>query len=283
MSETVNYKGSILSGAVFSGGGTGLTVTGGINGTANIQVFETAGTFTWVKPVYGSTVMIECWGAGGGGQGSADSRGRGGGGGGSYSSNIVAYSSFPGPAIVVVGEGGVGGVRDGIIQPGNGGTSYVSISGPTTIVASALGGGAARLSTPSPYNYYNGGTGGSLGGYPGGAGGIGPGGQPGGAGLFYCGGGGAAGNDFGAGTTGGSAVYGGGGGGSGGGTTGVSGGAGGLSLYGGAGGAGAQAYTSPAPSGAPYGGGGGGGGARAVPEGADGGVGGPGAVRITTF
>lgn len=77
MSETVDYKAATLTGAIFSGVGTGLTV-GPTSFQSNVQTFQgpgtpvaTGGTFTWLKPMGGSMVLVECWGGGAGGAASA--------------------------------------------------------------------------------------------------------------------------------------------------------------------------------------------------------------------
>jgi hypothetical protein len=235
MSETINYDGSKIVAGVFSGNISGITDIP--LPTSNVQTFQgpgtpvaTGGPFTWVKPIGGNMILIECWGGGGsGGLG-------GGGGGGGYTSNIFPISIFPGPAVVNVGAGG---------QSTPGTESNVFTSPGVKIIAGPYGAGG------SPAAATGGGGGGVAG--PGGPG-VTAGAQGGGTGApsptingtIFGGGGGGSG-----GVVGGTSVYGGGGGGGGpAGTT------GGTSVFGGPGGP----TTSPRSGVIPGGGGGGPGG-----------------------
>ena len=252
MSETINYYDSKIVADTFSGD------TSGVSGlplpTSNVQTFQgpgtpvaTGGPFTWVKPIGGNMVLIECWG-GGGASGSPATAG--GGGGGGYTSNIFPISIFPGPAVVNVGAGGT--------TPTNPATeSNVFTSPGVKIIAGPYGAGGGPTTS--------GGGGGGVAG-PGGPG-VTAGAQGGGTGgpapttingtIFGGGGGGLGPNG-----AGGTSVYGGGGGGGG-----VA-GTGGTSVFGGPGGP----STAPRSGVIPGGGGGG-----------PGGIGASGQVRITVF
>jgi len=258
MAETVNYNGATLSGSIFTGSGAGL-VFPALQFQSNVQTFNgpgtpvaTGGTFTWVKPLAGSQVLVECWGGGGGGNGPTHS----GGGGGGYVSNIIHMNAITAATVsVTVGDGGntgadgtasifgpITGAPDGSIITGPFGASSASASG---------GGGGGMLSPGGPLGL----TGGEQGG---GAGGIGPATTAGTSGIIYGGGGGGAGP---ASAAGGTSAYGGGGGGS----------TGGTSIFGGPGGSGAGG-NGVIP---------GGGGGAAAPTVA--GVGASGQVRVTVF
>ena len=71
-------------------------------GFSNMQVFSSAGTFTWTCPIGVTKIMVEVWGAGGGGGPN------GGGGGGGYGKEIV--SVIPNTTYtIIVGAGGAWG------------------------------------------------------------------------------------------------------------------------------------------------------------------------------
>lgn len=265
MAETVNYNGATLSGAIFTGSGAGL-VFPALQFQSNVQTFTgpgtpvvTGGTFTWVKPLAGSQVLVECWGGGGSGAGGAHA----GGGGGGYVSNIIPMNAITAATVsVTVGNGGPPGGVDGtasIFGPITGDPSGSIITGPfgagaVSGAGSPAGGGGGMLSPGGPL----GPTGGAQGG---GAGGVGsPVAAPGTPGNIYGGGGGGAGPVS---APGGKSVFGGGGGGS----------VGGTSIFGGPGGSG------PGVDGVIPGGGGGAG--PVAPAG--GGRGASGRVRVTVF
>jgi len=249
MSETVDYKASTISGAIFSGVGTGLSTPNSFQ--SNVQTFEgpgapvaTGGTFTWVKPPAGSMVLVECWGGGGSG-GSVGPFG--GGGGGGYTSNILPFSAVSATVAVTVGAGGVA------PSPAPGGNTTFGPYGTGSIIGYSGSGGTGI-----------GGGGGGMAGAGGPASVPGP--QGGGigtagAGLIYGGGGGSPGSSA---PNGGPSVYGGGGGA---GATSPPVGVGGTSVYGGPGG------SAPGGSGVIPGGGG------AGPAGS----GASGRVRVTVF
>ena len=263
MSGTVDYKAATISGAIFSGVGTGLVAPSLVQ--SNVQTFQgpgtpvaTGGTFTWVKPLAGSQVLVECWGGGGSGAGGAHA----GGGGGGYVSNTMPFSSITVSTVAItVGAGGAPGGVDGTAStfgPITGAPGGSVITGPfgggAQSGAGGNGGGGGGMASPGgPLSA-------TAGAQGGGTGGTGPGTSPGSAGNIYGGGGGGAGPVS---APGGSSVYGGGGGGS----------VGGSSVYGGAGGSGPGV-----PGVVP----GGGGGAGPVASGGGGG-GASGRVRVTVF
>jgi hypothetical protein len=127
MSETVYAGQSTIQASLFQS----------VSNTANVQTFTGPGQ--WTKPLFGTSVMIECWGAGGGGgaaqinaPGVTSNVSGGGGGGGSYASNTFPINFFTGPAYVFVGVGGAGGaVPSG--AGGLGGQSNVSLANDSSV------------------------------------------------------------------------------------------------------------------------------------------------------
>ncbi len=83
--------------------------------SAQVDVYSTAGTFTWTKPANAKLVnIVVISGGGGGGSGrkagvGSQASGGGGGGGGSYSLRDIAASILGSTETVVVGSGGTGG------------------------------------------------------------------------------------------------------------------------------------------------------------------------------
>jgi hypothetical protein len=145
----------------------------------DIQLYTTAGTATWTKPVGCKTVRaILIGGGGGGGSGHASASSNRGGGGGGAGGGIteITYqaSSLPSNLTVTVGAGGAGGAgvvanNDG--NPGVAGTASTLTSTGTTY-ARAAGGAAGAQGTNTT------GAGGAVGAlgdalYAGGAGGAG--------------------------------------------------------------------------------------------------------------
>ena len=249
MSETIDYGGRTLSGAIFSGSFAGLLP---LPAQSNVQTFEgpgapvaVGGTFTWVKPPSGSQVLVECWG--GGGAGSPLNNG-GGGGGGGYTSNILPFSAVSATVAVSVGVGGV------IGSPASGGNSTFGPYGTGTITGyggssgqpASGGGGGGMAGAGGPISATAGAQGGGTGGP-----------SPLINATIYGGGGGGNQN-----VSGGTSVYGGGGGGGGGNSNAP----GGVSVYGGPGG------SFPAGAGVIPGGGG-----------TQGAIGASGRVRVTVF
>ncbi len=255
----------------------------------DIQLYTTAGTATWTKPVGCKTVRaILIGGGGGGGSGHASaSSNRGGGGagaGGGITEITYQASSLPSNLTVTVGAGGAGGAgvvanNDG--NPGVAGTAS-TLTATGTTYARAAGGAAGAQGTNTT------GAGGAVGAlgdalYAGGAGGAG--GTPGVAGSAGAATIGAPGGGGGAGMSSGGTTANGGNGGTrmsiGTGGSGATAGAGtAVGIYGsGGGGSPSLAGTSLAGGAGIYGSGGGGSGAATVATGA-GGAGGTGLVVI---
>ena len=104
---------------------TGLAVLGAVNQAAardalgapreQIDVFDTAGTFTWQKPAWASRFLVHLIGGGGGGGGGASGTnaavraGGGGGGAGMVSRWEFSGTEYTAPCTIVVGAGGDGG------------------------------------------------------------------------------------------------------------------------------------------------------------------------------
>lgn len=99
-------------------------------GTPDIQVFSTAGSFTWTKPENAQLVDVLIVGGGGGGASGrrgADSSNRGGGGGGApgaVTRHIFEASQLGATVAVFVGSGGAGGAGTTVDDTnGSGGTA----------------------------------------------------------------------------------------------------------------------------------------------------------------
>jgi hypothetical protein len=122
---------------------------------AQVDVYSTAGTFTWTKPANAKLVnVVVISGGGGGGSGrkagiAAQASGGGGGGGGSYSFRDIAASLLNATELVTVGSGGTGGASvtanstNGTIGVAGGNSSFgtwVQVNG---------GGGAGTATTAS--------------------------------------------------------------------------------------------------------------------------------------
>jgi len=152
--------------------------------TGNAQTVKNyATTGTWVCPVGTTTVVVQCWGAGGGSGGAnvglLGSAGGSGGGGGGYASSVVAVTAGT-VYNITVGTGGTAGAASAA-QAGSGGPSWFNSAatvfaaggtggfGSTTSGTSgALGaGGTANIGTTT----FNGGNGASVGGGTAGGGG----------------------------------------------------------------------------------------------------------------
>lgn len=286
MSETVYAGQSTIQSSGFQS----------LSATSNVQIFAAPGQ--WIKPAFGTSVMIECWGAGGGGAASntfspTSNTSGGAGGGGSYASNTFPINFFPGPAYVFVGVGGTGGAvpAGGGSTGGNSNVSFASDSSGAFIQGYGGNGAPAVTAGPGPTNSVAGGAGGAglLGPVtfqnPGGTS-VNNGGANAGNNIYSGVTGGAGRNPTTAaiGTPGGNAIFGGGGGG-GGATfsTFPAGGPGGTSVYGGTGGPGGPLNSVGTVGSARGGGGGGAGISTTVPGSFAGGQGGRGEVRIFVF
>lgn len=119
-------------------------------GTEYEEIFTSPGT--WTNP--GTVTWVEVFMVGGGGGGGAGGSGtpadnyQGGGGGGG--GRIIDWTDFEvsGPQPVVVGAGGVGGVRSPAVTHGSvGGDSTFGAPGPTQMIAG--GGGGGKPGNPS--------------------------------------------------------------------------------------------------------------------------------------
>lgn len=274
--------------------------------TSQIQEFTTTGAATWTKPTFGTTAIIECWGAGGSGGRGGNTDGGGGGGGGSYARRFMKLSDLASTVSVTVGAGGVSrtsndtnGAAGGNTTFGTHLTGYGGGGGGGNVTSSGGGGGGGGTGSVGSQGVGGGGdtdggaggttsigeTGGTAGsGAVGGAGSIAGGGGGGGGGgptggfaggSAYDGGGGGGGGAGGAGSgaAGGNSISGGAGGGGGGDGSGAS---GGTSSRGGNGGAGTTGSTAAADGSQPGGGGGG-------SEQGNSGKGGDGMCRVTVF
>jgi hypothetical protein len=232
-----------------------------VSSGANVQTFESSGT--WTKPLsYTSTarVLLQAWGGGGSGGKSNNSTACSGGGGGGYVERWVALSAMGSTETITIGAGGAAQTNNG--QDGN-------VGGDTTIgsLVTAYGGGPGD-GTASSTDSITAGGGNALG-----AGTVSAKGSPGFMNMWSGADGGAVvasavGNGS-------AAIFGGGGGGA---DLGGTAGTGGSSLYGGAGGAGGGASVDGNDGTQP--GGGGGGSSNAAGES---GAGGAGKVIITVF
>lgn len=222
---------------------------------ADVQVFDTSGT--WNKPSAGTVAMIEAWGAGASGA-RGDSRGGGGGGGGSYRCRMMELDDLGASESVIVGAGGASVTTGGT----NGNAGGISSFGSHLSAPGGAGGSQGAGSN-------TGGAGGGFNAGAGGADGAGDGGH-----SEYGGGGGGGGTGSGGGGDGGDSFHGGAGGGGGANTT--TPGSGGSSTAGGDGGDGAVNANNATAGSQPGGGGGG-------CETGHSGAGGNGRVRVTVW
>jgi hypothetical protein len=124
---------------------------------AQVDVYSTAGTFTWTKPANAKSVnVVVISGGGGGGSGrkagvGSQASGGGGGGGGSYSLRDIAASILGSTETVVVGSGGTGGASvTANSTNGNIGVAGGNSSFGTWIQVSGGGGAGAATNTSGP-------------------------------------------------------------------------------------------------------------------------------------
>jgi len=108
------------------------------------QTFTTPGTFTWSCPAGITSILAECWGAGGGGGNGAGGNGGAGGGGGEYAAE-PALAVTPGNTYTfVIGAGGSGGPGS-FSTRGTGGTAgaATTFTGDSKVVTAHGGGGGS--------------------------------------------------------------------------------------------------------------------------------------------
>ena len=120
------------AGNVLTSNGSAWVSTAPAGGSANIQTFDTSGT--WTKPSSGSIARVQMWGAGGGGAKNISTGVAGGGGGGGYNELTVPLSYLDSSVSVTVGAGGAGRT----------GSQGVGTAGGTTSVPFANYEGSAR-------------------------------------------------------------------------------------------------------------------------------------------
>jgi hypothetical protein len=117
--------GSVASSALGSGTPSASTFLRGDRtwasglGEANVQTFNSSGT--WTKPLSGTMARIQVWGGGAGGSSNIGTNFTGGGGGGGYNEITVPLSTLGSTVSVTVGAGGAG--RTGSTGLGLGGGS----------------------------------------------------------------------------------------------------------------------------------------------------------------
>lgn len=165
--NTIHYPGGpgrTASGSVGGGGGS----SGGSNGPGaapvgtSATVFSAAGAGTWTCPAGVTSVLAECWGAGGGAGSAGNYYGSSGGGGGEYASQTVPVT--PGTVYsFTVGSGGSGGAAASNGNSGSaGGNSVFTADGGTAVTAH--GGTAGTVTTSSGFRGNNNGAAGGSGG-----------------------------------------------------------------------------------------------------------------------
>jgi hypothetical protein len=136
------------------------------------QTFSTPGTYQWTCPAGITTVLAECWGAGGGGSSGLPGSGGGSGGGGGEYAAEPSLAVTPGKSYtVVVGAGGSGGAGTFSGNKGTAGASSTFKGDSVTVHAFGGGGGPASSShgtagtgstNTTHHNGANGGNGGAA-------------------------------------------------------------------------------------------------------------------------
>lgn len=114
-----------------------------------IDVYSTAGTFSWTKPEGAKQVVVELVsggnGGGAGGKGTSGTAifGGTGGGAGGYSRTIISASELEATCSVVVGTAGSGSIFGVAVATQGGASSFANASTPTQFLARAQSGGTA--------------------------------------------------------------------------------------------------------------------------------------------
>lgn len=143
------------SGITFNDSTTQTTAKAG----ADVQIFNTSGT--WTKPTGRSMCKIMMWGGGGGGGKSVGSNSTGGGGGGGYNEQFLPLSYLNSSVSVTVGLGGSA-TSSGGGAGGQGGQSSVPLNaawiGRSTIDAYGGGGGGGNGSIYTTWTGMGGGS-----------------------------------------------------------------------------------------------------------------------------
>ena len=120
-----------------------LIFTGGIQfvQSQTVQSFVNAGTFTWQAPCDVTSIIVECWGAGGSGGGATvNASASSGGSGGGYVKN-TSFTVVPGTIYTItVGAGGIGSNTSGV----SGGASWFS----SVTSVKAVGGLGGSIGSP---------------------------------------------------------------------------------------------------------------------------------------
>lgn len=137
---------------------SGLTTALGAKAAqAQVDVYATAGTFTWTKPENAKSVNVVVISGGGGGASgrkagvTSQASGGGGGGGGSYSVRDIAAAILGSTETVVVGSGGTGGASVTVnTTNGNAGVNGGNSSFGAWIQVSGGGGAAAATTASGP-------------------------------------------------------------------------------------------------------------------------------------
>ena len=112
----------------------------------NVQVYATAGTFTFTVPAYVTALLVETWGGGSGSPYGAGGWASGGGGAGGYAAKLISGLT-PGATIAVT-VGAAGAAGSNVALTTGGGTSsfgaYASATGGIVNAAVTLSDGTAR-------------------------------------------------------------------------------------------------------------------------------------------
>jgi hypothetical protein len=140
-----------------------LYVVGGGIGTQNTDIYNTAGSGTFVVPTGVTSITVKVWGAGGaGGNGSGSTGIGGGGGGGGFTQSTLTVT----PGATLTYNVGTGGTANTTASYGGNGGGYSAVLNGATVLIQAGGGGGGAGTTSTA----TGGQGGAGGGASGTAG-----------------------------------------------------------------------------------------------------------------